>query len=103
MKEAVVSVAFTAVPWAGHRYALGAWDMFKACAHRELILMKRHSFTYKTRCARRICILGAMAISLACEGIRFGMVKAGDQVREMLQAAWNKCVTKHVALIEGLL
>ena len=33
------------------RYALGAWDMFKASAHRELILMKRHSFTYKTRCA----------------------------------------------------
>ena len=36
------------------RYALGAWDMFKACAHRELILMKRHSFTYKTRCTRRV-------------------------------------------------
>ena len=51
---AVVTVAFTAVPWAGRRYALGAWDMFEACAHRELILMKRHSFTYKTRCARRI-------------------------------------------------
>lgn len=41
------------VAWHDHRYALGAWDMFKACAHRELILMKRHSFTYKTRCARR--------------------------------------------------
>ena len=31
------------------RHALGAWEMFKACAHREVILMKRHSFTYKTR------------------------------------------------------
>ena len=26
------------------RYALGPWDMFKACAHREWILMRRHSF-----------------------------------------------------------
>ena len=41
--------------WTDRRYALGAWDMFKACAHRELILMKRHSFTYKTRCAAGLC------------------------------------------------
>ena len=41
------------VAWPDRRYALGPWDMFKACAHRELVLMKRHSFTYKTRCARR--------------------------------------------------
>ena len=32
-----------------NRHALAAWEMFKACAHREVILMKRHSFTYKTR------------------------------------------------------
>ena len=31
------------------RYALGPWDMFKACAHREWILMRRHSFTYLFR------------------------------------------------------
>ena len=37
------------VPCSMNRHALGAWEMFKACAHREVILMKRHSFTYKTR------------------------------------------------------
>ncbi|CAK0784035.1 hypothetical protein CVIRNUC_007238 [Coccomyxa viridis] len=36
-------------PLVRKKHALGAWEMFKACAHREVILMKRHSFTYKTR------------------------------------------------------
>ncbi|CAK0759197.1 hypothetical protein CVIRNUC_002679 [Coccomyxa viridis] len=36
-------------PLVRQRYALGPWDMFKACAHREWILMRRHSFTYLFR------------------------------------------------------
>lgn len=36
------------------RYALGAWDMFMACFHRDWLLMKRHSFTYKTRRAPKM-------------------------------------------------
>ena len=72
--------------WPGRRYALGAWDMFKACAHRELILMKRHSFTYKTRCACRICaskpLLGLVA-------------KCFSKESGMVQSRQEACVSMH--------
>ena len=45
--------------------------MFKACFHRDLLLMKRHSFTYKTRRAPEMTavkhsLLYATKISLTC-------------------------------------
>lgn len=45
-----IELGSCANPSAMCRYALGPWDMFKACAHREWILMRRHSFTYLFRC-----------------------------------------------------
>ncbi|KAK9902782.1 hypothetical protein WJX75_005811 [Coccomyxa subellipsoidea] len=38
------------------RYALGAFQIFRAVAHREAVLMLRHSFTYKFRTAQNIFI-----------------------------------------------
>ena len=48
----------SSVPNAGHdalvhkRYALSAWKSMKACMRREVILVRRHSFTYIFRIAQ---------------------------------------------------
>ena len=34
------------------RYALSAWKSMKACMRREVILVRRHSFTYIFRIAQ---------------------------------------------------
>ncbi|KAK2417908.1 pleiotropic drug resistance protein [Trifolium repens] len=43
---------------ATNKYGTGKWELFRACLSRELLLMKRNSFTYKFK----LCQLAVMAI-----------------------------------------
>jgi hypothetical protein len=46
---------------ATNKYGTGKWELFRACLSRELLLMKRNSFTYKFK----LCQVGSNNYVLA--------------------------------------